>query len=334
MGVVEELREAVRATGLFARDRPLLAMISGGRDSTCLLDVAVALLGADAVFALHVNYGAASGGRRGGGALPRSCAPRSASSSRSCARRRRRARRACRRQAERGGGNLQAWAREVRYGAAEQLAAERDALIATGHTASDQVETILYRLAASPGRRALLGMPAAEGRLVRPLLGVTREQTGAYCAARGLAWTRGREQRGSALRPRAGAPRARAGAARGAPGGRVQRAAHRVAAARGDRAARRARGRRAGRSRRGRARAAEGDAPGARAARGRAARRAGRRAAYVPQAGERVGELLELGRRGGRAELHVGGRAGAVIEDGVLRMVRLPPRAERRPADL
>jgi hypothetical protein len=47
---------------------------------------------------------------------------------------------------------------------------------------------------------------------------------------------------------------------------------------------------------------------------------------YVPQAGERVAELLELARRGGRAELHVGGRAGAVIEDGVLRMVRLPPR--------
>jgi hypothetical protein len=48
---------------------------------------------------------------------------------------------------------------------------------------------------------------------------------------------------------------------------------------------------------------------------------------YVPQAGERVGELLELGRRGGRAELHVGGRAGAVLEDGMLRMARLPPRS-------
>jgi hypothetical protein len=39
-----------------------------------------------------------------------------------------------------------------------------------------------------------------------------------------------------------------------------------------------------------------------------------------------VHELLALGRRGGRAELHVGGQAGAVIEDGVLTMVRLPPR--------
>ncbi len=85
-------------------------------------------------------------------------------------------------------GNLQAWARDVRYEQAQRLAREHDALIAAGHTASDQVETVLYRLAASPGRRALLGMAPAEGRLIRPLLGVTREQTTAYCQARGLSY--------------------------------------------------------------------------------------------------------------------------------------------------
>ena len=47
----------------------------------------------------------------------------------------------------------------------------------------------------------------------------------------------------------------------------------------------------------------------------------------MPQAGERVAEILALARRGGRAELHVGGLAGAVIEHGRLRMVRLAPRA-------
>jgi tRNA(Ile)-lysidine synthase len=47
---------------------------------------------------------------------------------------------------------------------------------------------VLYRLAASPGRRALLGMSAREGRLVRPLLGVTRADTAAHCEARGLPW--------------------------------------------------------------------------------------------------------------------------------------------------
>src|ERR1700674_5603486 len=55
--VVEEVRELVADSGLFARDRPVVVMFSGGRDSTCLLDVAVALRGASAVSALHLNYG-------------------------------------------------------------------------------------------------------------------------------------------------------------------------------------------------------------------------------------------------------------------------------------
>ena len=42
----EQLRERVRGEGLIAPGTPLLAMFSGGRDSTCLLDLAVALLGA------------------------------------------------------------------------------------------------------------------------------------------------------------------------------------------------------------------------------------------------------------------------------------------------
>jgi tRNA(Ile)-lysidine synthase len=85
-------------------------------------------------------------------------------------------------------GNLQAWAREERYRAAAELAEPRSAAIAAGHTATDQLETILYRLASSPSRRALLGMKPCEGRLVRPLLRFTRAQTASYCAERGLSW--------------------------------------------------------------------------------------------------------------------------------------------------
>ncbi len=65
---------------------------------------------------------------------------------------------------------------------------ERAADVAAGHTATDQVETILYRLASSPSRRALLGMRPRDGRLIRPLLAFTREQTGGYCLERGLSW--------------------------------------------------------------------------------------------------------------------------------------------------
>jgi tRNA(Ile)-lysidine synthase len=160
--------------GLLEPGRPVLVLLSGGRDSTCLLDLAVRIAGPGRVTALHVNYGL----RLAADDDQAHCAD------------------LCRRlgvplevrQPRRpANGNVQAWARDERYRAAEELAPE-GADIAAGHTATDQVETILYRLASSPSRRALLGMRPREGRLIRPLLGVTREQTAAYCQSRGLAW--------------------------------------------------------------------------------------------------------------------------------------------------
>jgi tRNA(Ile)-lysidine synthase len=57
----------------------------------------------------------------------------------------------------------------------------RDRLRATGHTASDQVETILYRLVA---RGAATGMaPRSGDGIVHPLLPLWREETEAYCRA-------------------------------------------------------------------------------------------------------------------------------------------------------
>jgi tRNA(Ile)-lysidine synthase len=167
---------AVRADGLLPPGRPVVAMLSGGRDSVCLLDLAVRLLQPEAVTALHVNYGlrdeAADDERHCAGLCERLGVGLTVE----------RARRPD------GPGNLQAWAREARYAAAARIALDADSAIATGHTADDQVETILYRLASSPSRRALLGMRPSDGNLVRPLLGFTRVQTTAYCGERGLAW--------------------------------------------------------------------------------------------------------------------------------------------------
>ncbi|HEV2775129.1 MAG TPA: tRNA lysidine(34) synthetase TilS [Solirubrobacteraceae bacterium] len=171
-----DLLERVRATGLLPERAPVVVLLSGGRDSVCLLDVAVRLTGAEAVSALHVNYGlreAAGGDEELCRAL---CARLGVELALKAARR------------PDDSGNLQAWARDVRLGAGATLALERGAHLATGHTASDQAETVLYRLAASPGRRALLGMAERDGLLLRPLLRVTREETAAHCAARGLAW--------------------------------------------------------------------------------------------------------------------------------------------------
>ena len=323
--IVEQIRAAVRDAGLLGDNddlpaRPVVTMLSGGRDSVCLLDVAVALRTAGSVRALHVNYGL-----RGAesDADERHCAALCEQLAVELE-----VVRADREEGE--GGNLQAWARDVRYGAAMGLAEREDALVAAGHTASDQVETILYRLAASPGRRALLGMRAVEGRLVRPLLGITREQTREYCEARGLRWredasndsdayARGRVRHGLGAALRAVHPAAEANVLRTAELLREETelldglVADTLAGGRSIEIAR----------------LGELERALARLVVVRLAEQAA--GTYVPQAGDRVQEILELGRRGAasggaRLDLHVGGNVSARIEDGVLSMVRLPPR--------
>ncbi len=54
---MSELLDRVRQDGLLATGQRVLVLLSGGRDSTCLLDVAVRIAGAASVQALHVNYG-------------------------------------------------------------------------------------------------------------------------------------------------------------------------------------------------------------------------------------------------------------------------------------
>jgi tRNA(Ile)-lysidine synthase len=172
----DQLLQRIVSGRLIAAPEPVVAMLSGGRDSVCMLDLAVRARGPEVVNALHVNYGL----RDDSDADERYCAE------------------LCqdlevelkveRPQRPEGPGNLQAWARDCRYTAATRLALPQGATIVTGHTADDQVETILYRLASSPSRRALLGMRPRDGSLARPLLGTTRAEITAYCEARGLRW--------------------------------------------------------------------------------------------------------------------------------------------------
>jgi tRNA(Ile)-lysidine synthase len=71
--------------------------------------------------------------------------------------------------------------RTIRYGSTAGFGPR-----ATGHTASDQVETVLYRLVSSANAKGI--KPKREDGVVRPLLDVWREDTVRYCDEHGLAY--------------------------------------------------------------------------------------------------------------------------------------------------
>ena len=157
MELLERIEANIRANELIAPGAEVLCLVSGGPDSTCLY-FALRELGYE-VSALHVNYGL------------RGCD--SDDDARFCER-------------ELGAevvefdarGESVAVLRAIRYAQAP------DRLRATGHTASDQVETILYRLVTSGNTKGI--KPNREDGVVRPLLTLWREETEAFCRARDL----------------------------------------------------------------------------------------------------------------------------------------------------
>lgn len=154
-------------------DRRVLAAVSGGPDSLCLV-AALSRVGAK-VEAACIDHGL------------RPESPEEV----------RRTEAVChglgvpfhtRRVAVPAGPGLEAAARGARYAALEAIRAERGLeFVATGHTASDQAETVLMRLARGAALRGAGGiLERRADSVVRPLLGVTRAETRAYVLALGL----------------------------------------------------------------------------------------------------------------------------------------------------
>jgi tRNA(Ile)-lysidine synthase len=172
----ETLVQVAVDSGLIERGSDGVVMVSGGPDSACAAAALVGLVGAERVHALHVNYGLRGAADSDERTVRELCGALRVDL-----------------HVERlgpeqlGPGNLQAAARAARYMAAERLRARTCATwIASGHTRSDLAETVVYRLAASPGSRALLGLGPRSGRVVRPLLALSREQTRSLATAAGL----------------------------------------------------------------------------------------------------------------------------------------------------
>ena len=199
--VQQQVGDAFIRLRLARSARPIVAAVSGGADSLCLLDALVAMLpgakrwlvvghvdhqlrarsGQDAAFVRSV---AARYGLR--------CAVVSVDVPALAA-------------AEARG--IEEAARVARYRALRDVDVGLAApVVATGHTSDDLVETVLLHMLRGSGRRGLGGIsenelldaralgeapttgPRRVLRVVRPLLGVGRADTARYCEARGITW--------------------------------------------------------------------------------------------------------------------------------------------------
>jgi tRNA(Ile)-lysidine synthase len=161
--IPERVEAWIRRHDLIPPRGEVVCLVSGGADSTCLWHVLREL--GYAVSAVHVAYGfrgeeSEEDARFCADVLGAEVLKQSDKLSQ---------------------GKSEASLRDLRYGLTEGRG-----LRATGHTATDQVETILYRLVSSGNAKAI--KPRREDGVVRPLLAVWREETEAYCRENALSF--------------------------------------------------------------------------------------------------------------------------------------------------
>jgi tRNA(Ile)-lysidine synthase len=150
------VEQLIRELELIEPRAEVTCFVSGGADSTCLWHVLREL--GYGVSALHVNHGLRGEESEEDARFCRDVLGAEVVDGR--------------------GGTTEEELRTIRYSFAT------DRLRATGHTASDQVETVLYRIV-SRGAPAAIEAKRRDG-VVRPLLGVFRDETEAYCRAERL----------------------------------------------------------------------------------------------------------------------------------------------------
>ena len=175
--MLERFREHLRASGLIPSGTPVLVGYSGGADSTCLLHL-LQQAGAD-VAAGHLHHGQREEADKELKLCEAFCqdinvpfvsgradVPRMSQEMKI---------------------GLEEAGRHARYAflgnAAFRLQCD---LIATAHTRSDRIETVLLNLTRGTGLHGLVGIPERRDNIIRPMLPFSREETRAYCDEHGL----------------------------------------------------------------------------------------------------------------------------------------------------
>ncbi len=177
--VLERVTKTVRAHDLFDPGDTVLACVSGGPDSVCLLESLVRLrrLHRIGVEAFHFDHGLRPDSREDAGYVRRLCERHAVPFHIRVAT-----------DGPPKGSSIEAWASSVRLEAANEVARELDAQdIAEGHTLDDQAETVLLNIVRGTGLEGVAGILPRGGdrpvRIVQPLLEVRRDEVEAFCRA-------------------------------------------------------------------------------------------------------------------------------------------------------
>jgi tRNA(Ile)-lysidine synthase len=153
-------------------ERVVLA-VSGGRDSMVMLDAAARVLPERVAAVVTVDHGTGPAATRGAVLAERTARALGLE--------------VVRRRVRPAAATEDAW-RVARWAVLREQARTRNARVATAHTRDDQIETVLIRVLRDSGARGLAGLAESSGTVVRPLLGIDRQQIDAYAAARHVAF--------------------------------------------------------------------------------------------------------------------------------------------------
>jgi tRNA(Ile)-lysidine synthase len=181
--LVAAVAQAMRAFPGPARGEALVVGLSGGADSTALLD-ALAWLAKRQAFRLvaaHLDHGLRPGSAEDAAACATLCRALDVPL--------RLGRADVRARALREGKGLEDAARRERYSFLREVMGQEQAVaIAVAHTQDDQAETVLLRLLRGAASTGLGAMRPRSRDLLRPLLHVSRDEVLCHLANRGLAW--------------------------------------------------------------------------------------------------------------------------------------------------
>lgn len=185
MSVTDAARQAISEYNLIEYGETVLAAVSGGADSVCLLYVLCALkreLGIKVICA-HLNHGirgaSADADEEFVGELCKKLGVRFYSKKTDVLS-----------LAKASGETTEEAGRTARYAFFDEIARKHKIdKIATAHNKNDNIETVLMRIIRGTGIDGLGGIPIKrDGGIIRPLLNVSRSEIEAFCAENGIAY--------------------------------------------------------------------------------------------------------------------------------------------------